>query len=153
MGPIFNILLFFVGLAVAYLIGSMNENNHYEELEQAEREQLNLPVINLKTIDADRAIEKSSMVYGSVVISLDYFKRFLAGLRTIFGGRMKSYETLLDRARRESLRRLKAKAMIEGYDQIVNLRFETSSTGSVTSQKGSLGCFEVLAYGTAVKFH
>jgi uncharacterized protein YbjQ (UPF0145 family) len=46
-------------------------------------------------------------VSGSVVVSVDYFKRFLAGLRTLVGGRVTSYETLLDRARREAILRCK----------------------------------------------
>ena len=45
-----------------------------------------------------------------VVISLDHFKRFLAGLRALVGGRIRSYETLLDRARREALMRMKEAA-------------------------------------------
>ncbi|MCI5128213.1 MAG: hypothetical protein D3907_06860, partial [Candidatus Electrothrix sp. AUS3] len=32
-----------------------------------------------------------------------YFKRIVAGLRNIFGGNVQSYETLVDRARREAV--------------------------------------------------
>ena len=34
---------------------------------------------------------------GNVVVSVDYFKRFVAHLRMIFGGRVHTYESLLDR--------------------------------------------------------
>ncbi|MFT6733724.1 MAG: hypothetical protein ACJAS9_001914 [Polaribacter sp.] len=40
---------------------------------------------------------------------MDYFKRFLAGLRNIFGGRVVTYESLVDRARREAILRMKEK--------------------------------------------
>ena len=46
------------------------------------------------------------------MVSVDYFKRFLAGLRMIFGGRVSSYESLLDRARREALLRMRLQAAL-----------------------------------------
>ena len=42
-----------------------------------------------------------ALVHGNVVVSVDYFKRFVAALRNLFGGSVTSYETLIDRARRE----------------------------------------------------
>ena len=88
------------------------------------------------------------MVYGSAVISIDYFKRFLGGLRNIFGGELSSFETVLDRARREAILRMKEMAGNAGI--IINTRVETSTIGT-TSKKG-IGCSEVLAYGTALTF-
>jgi uncharacterized protein YbjQ (UPF0145 family) len=90
------------------------------------------------------------MVMGSVVISIDYFKRLLAILRNIFGGRVTSYETLVDRARREAVLRLKAAARRKGCDIVVNLRLETSTIGQSANNRNSVGCVEVLAYGTAI---
>jgi len=110
-----------------------------------------LPVVTSDNLDDEDTIEDAQLVYGSVVISLDYFKRFLAGLRSIFGGRIASYETLLDRGRREAILRMKEKAREAGYNMILNMRFETSSIGQVTAKKGSIGCFEIIAYGTAIK--
>ena len=112
---------------------------------------LGLPVVTSDNIVAEDEFEDARLVYGSVVISLDYFKRFLAGLRTIFGGRIVSYESLLDRGRREAIIRMKEKAMRDGFNMILNMRFETSSIGQVTQQKNSLGCFEIIAYGTAIR--
>ena len=73
-------------------------------------------------------------------------------MRNIVGGRIKSYESLLDRGRREAILRMKKAAAELDADVILNLRFETSGIGQVTRKKGSIGSFEVLAYGTAVKF-
>jgi uncharacterized protein YbjQ (UPF0145 family) len=86
-------------------------------------------------------------VAGSVVISYDHFKRFLAGLRMIFGGEVKSYVSLLDRGRREAVLRMKAKC--PDADLIVNLRVETSSISKGGRRRG-LGAVEVFAYGTAL---
>jgi uncharacterized protein YbjQ (UPF0145 family) len=81
------------------------------------------------------------------VISVDYFKRLLAGLRNIFGGRVKSYESLIDRARREAL--LRMKAMAGDATVIVNVRIETATIGRQSRRK-STACLEAVAYGTAL---
>ena len=86
-------------------------------------------------------------MYGSAVISIDYFKRFLASLRNIFGGTVKSYESLIDRARREALIRMKE--MAGDATVIVNVRIETSTIGRSANRKG-VGCLEAIAYGTAM---
>ena len=146
----FDLIIFLVLLVGAYFIGSFVEKSHYSEIIQKERAFMRLPAITSKKIVDEDVIENSQLVTGSVVISLDHFKRFLAGLRNFFGGRISSYETLLDRGRREAILRMKAQADAIGSDLILNMRFETSSIGQVSS-RGTLGCFEVLAYGTAVK--
>ena len=89
---------------------------------------------------------------GSIVISLDYFKRVIAGLRGLIGGRIKTYEPLLERARREALLRMTESAREQGYDAIFNVRLETSRLANATRDgKGTAGV-EMLAFGTAVKF-
>jgi uncharacterized protein YbjQ (UPF0145 family) len=109
---------------------------------------LHLPAITVKNVDVDDAkVQKAKLVYGSAVISIDYFKRILAGLRNIFGGTVKSYETLVDRARREAL--LRMKEMASGSTMIVNVRIETSTIGK-NAHKKSVGCLEAIAYGTAL---
>lgn len=146
----FDLIVFIGMLCGAYFVGTFVENRHYKEIQEKERMFLSLPAVSSKDVQGIHQVEFAHLVSGSVVISLDYFKRFLAGLRNIFGGRVSSYETLLDRGRREAILRMKLQAKEIGADLILNMRFETSSIGQVTS-KGSLGCFEVLAYGTAVK--
>ncbi|MGQ0547496.1 MAG: YbjQ family protein, partial [Betaproteobacteria bacterium] len=60
------------------------------------------------------AAPASRLVAGSVVIADDYFKSLLAGLYSFFGGPVRSYESLLDRARREAVLRMKAEARPPG---------------------------------------
>jgi uncharacterized protein YbjQ (UPF0145 family) len=92
------------------------------------------------------------MVAGSTVVSVDYFKRFLAHLRNFFGGRVRAYESLLDRARREALLRMKTEANERGFDAVINVRIETANISSPFGRngKGTAG-IEVLAFGTALK--
>jgi len=80
-----------------------------------------------------------------------YFKRFLATLRALVGGRIKAYEPLLDRARREALLRMTEAAVSGGYDAVLNVRLETSRLASARQDgKGTAGV-EMLAFGTAIK--
>jgi len=151
MVELFYYISLIVMLGVAYAIGTIVELNHYSDIEKREKIYLKLPVVTFRNRDDYDKMIDGKLVYGSVVISLDYFKRLLAGLRNIFGGRVISYESLLDRGRREAILRMKEKARALGFDMIINMRFETSTIGQVTEKKGSLGCFEVMAYGTAVK--
>jgi uncharacterized protein YbjQ (UPF0145 family) len=88
------------------------------------------------------------MVTGSVVISVDYFKRFVAGLRKLVGGRVTTYETLLDRARREAILRMKERAKDLGAYIVFNVKIETASISK--GRKQTVGSVEVLAYGTAL---
>ena len=94
-------------------------------------------------------IKKSSVVTGSVVIATDYFKVFAAGLRSIFGGEIKSYQSLMTRARREALVRMLCEAREHGYQSVWNVRFETSTIQGKKRKKA--GGVEAHAYGTAVK--
>jgi len=87
------------------------------------------------------------LVSGNVVVSVDYFKRFLSKLRNLLGGRMKSYETLLDRGRREAVLRMKEHAIKMKASMIFNPKFETSSI--YKGRNNGVGSVEVLVYGTA----
>jgi uncharacterized protein YbjQ (UPF0145 family) len=142
------IFLFLTGLG--YTAGSIAERRHYRSISRRETELLRLPVVTLKNPYPEEALRGGVMVMGSVVISIDYFKRLLAILRNIFGGRVTSYESLVDRARREAILRLKDAASRKGCDIVVNLRLETSTIGQSANNRNSVGCVEVLAYGTAI---
>jgi len=135
-------------IVLGYITGTLAEKSHYRSIEKREREFLGLPAMTTGKSMQGSNVERIELVTGSVVISLDYFKRFLAALRNIFGGAVSSYETLIDRARREAILRMKEKA--QGADLILNLRIETSSIGQNANRRKTIGSIEALAYGTAV---
>ena len=143
-----NLLFFLTLIAIGYVVGTLVEKRHYRSINDREKKLLYLPVITMKTVThPDKKIASAELVCGSAVISIDYFKRFLASLRNIFGGTVKSYESLIDRARREALIRMKEMAV--DATVIVNVRIETSTIGRNANKKG-VGCLEAIAYGTAV---
>lgn len=141
------VIVFIALIALGYLAGSMAERKHYSSIESREEAFTHLPSVTFKKVEEPEKVEKAQLVSGSAVISVDYFKRFLAGLRTLVGGRVKTYESLLDRARREAVLRMKEQDPTA--DLIVNLRLETSSISKGNRQK-SVGTIEALAYGTAI---
>ena len=137
-------------LLLTYFIGRHLESNHYKSIREREAATKDMVAINFPRFPFDVEIERAGMVMGSVVVSHDHFKRFLAQLRIIVGGRIKSYEPLLDRARREAVLRMKEQALARGHNTVVNIRLETSRlANSRRGGKGTAGV-EMLAYGTAL---
>jgi uncharacterized protein YbjQ (UPF0145 family) len=143
------ILLLLIGLG--YFIGTMAEKRHFQSIERREKLAARLPTVTMdKSIRDGEVVTSARLVTGSAVISIDYFKRLLASLRNLFGGEVAAYESLLDRARREAL--LRMKFQVPSAHAIVNVRIETSAIGKNANRKNGLGSVEALAYGTAVWF-
>jgi uncharacterized protein YbjQ (UPF0145 family) len=139
-------------LMLAYFVGSMIEKKHFRSIRQREEENFGFPVVSFNTMPDDWSVSQSTMVSGSIVVSLDYFKRVIAGLRSLIGGRIKTYEPLLERARREALLRMTESARKQGYDAIFNVRLETSRLANSRRDGKGIAGVEMLAFGTAVKF-
>ena len=135
-------------LILGYLVGSYRERKHYESITRREQELHDIMAFETKVIPEIVHATGGQLVKGNVVISVDYFKSFVAGLRLLVGGRLKSYETLLDRARREAILRMKKEARELGANKVFNVKFETSSISK--GQSGYIGSIEVYAYGTAL---
>jgi len=138
-------------LAIGFVFGSIAEKKHLKELKKKENF---LRDIILSTSKNHSFIEQSlhaTLVTGHVVVALDYFKRFVATLVNLVGGRVYSFESLIDRGRREAIIRMKEDAHRNGFDSIVNVRIETSNIGGTAGKKGGMGAIEVMAYGTAIK--
>lgn len=141
------IIIFLTLLLSGYFFGHMAEKRHYRSILLREKQFHKVMLISSKYAPDEVSEQHSILLTGSVVISVDYFKRFLAALRGLFGGPIISYETLLDRARREAILRLKEQAYRKGSRMIVNLKFETASISK--GKKDTIGSVEVLAYATA----
>lgn len=133
---------------MGYGFGRYAESNHYKSIIKREKQLNSIPAIATRIPPIRRQDLNSQLVAGNVVISIDYFKRFIAGLRNIFGGRVTSYETLLDRARREAILRMKEEAQKLNAEFVFNIKLETSSIHK--GRGNSIGSVEVLAYGTAL---
>lgn len=133
-------------LVLGFTFGTILERLHYRSIKRREFGFLTLPTMTFRQVPDEAHVVRSELAMGSVVISVDYFKRFAANLKKLFGGEIHSYSSLLDRARREALLRLKEKCA--DADMLLNLRFETSTISS--GNNSNIGSVEVLAYATAL---
>jgi len=144
------IVIFLVLLLLGYVFGRLAERRHLKSIERRENLTTRIPAVNLKTIPRNLDNCRTRLVSGNVVVSIDYYKKVLSAIRSIFGGRLGSYETLLDRARREAVLRMKAACIRAGGKAIVNVRIETASINRYSQSRSSVGSVEVVAYGTAL---
>lgn len=135
-------------LAAGLYFGGREERRHYRSIRARESEMIALETYSGKRVPPrDAKIIGVWLATGSVVLSIDRFKQLLAGIRRLFGGPVHSYSTLIDRARREALLRMKEDW---GYtDAIFNVRIETSTLSS--RGRGPI-TIEAIAYGTAVRY-
>jgi uncharacterized protein YbjQ (UPF0145 family) len=144
----FELIIFLTLLALGFGFGQYLESQHYKSIIKRESSLRHIPAIATKHLPADFIPCSTQMVCGNVVISIDFFKKFVSGLRAIVGGRIRSYETLIDRARREAVLRMKEQAAAQGANYIFNVKMETSSISK--GRRDSIGSVEILAYGTAI---
>ena len=130
-------------LVVGGLVGRQAERRHLKRLDAWEAGLTGFPVTDLKAPVPGFEAHGGRLVMGEAVIAADYLKTFLAGLRGLIGGEMRTYQSLLSRARREARRRAVEEALRAGATALVNIRYETSNVGSGPS-------VEVFCYGTAM---
>ncbi|MEE2756872.1 MAG: heavy metal-binding domain-containing protein [Myxococcota bacterium] len=145
------LIVFFGLLVIGYVSGQRRETAHYKRIHEEEAFFADKPAVSAKFSSEldNRDILDAQLAVGSVVVSVDYFKRFIAGIRMLVGGEMKAYASLIDRARREAIIRMKESN--PNADIYLNLRLMTSSISSGNANN-SLGTVEVVAFATAVRF-
>lgn len=139
---IFKAAIFVILFAVGWGFGRHAERKHLKELEAQEKR---LAYIQLDSSRFKTSDHFGQLVSSNVVISHDYFKYVIANIQNFFGGRLTSYESVVERARREAVVRLKLEAEKLGAAQIMGLRLSTTELG----MQG--GMVEVFAYGTAIR--
>lgn len=90
-----------------------------------------------------KEIEDLGMVKGTVVMSKNIGKDFMAGMKTLVGGELVGYTEMLNEARQIAVKRMVDEAEALNADAVLNIRYGSSSLMQ--------GAAEVLVYGTAVK--
>lgn len=130
-------------IVIGYVSGSIVERAHYASIARREERSSSLAAVTGEDFLADMPVGRAELVCANIALSADYFKLIVSGLRNLLGGEVTVHESILDRARREAVLRLKEKA--PGADIIVNLRIETCTIGDQ-------GSVQAIAYGTAVYY-
>jgi uncharacterized protein YbjQ (UPF0145 family) len=137
-------------LPVAFFVGRFTEGRHLNSLALREREVAGLRVCNLKRVADAASVEEAVMVSGQVVIATDYYKSFATKLRNLFGGEMRSAQSLMLRGRREALLRMLLEAKGMGAQEVWNVRYGFCNISSMRGNRGAMQV-ELFAYGTAVR--
>ncbi|MES2300094.1 MAG: YbjQ family protein [Pseudomonadota bacterium] len=99
-------------------------------------------VTTTENIAGYRVLETKGQVFGVVVRSRGLAGNLMAGLRSIFGGEIHEYTSLLEETRRHALDRMIKNAQHMGGNAVVMMRFDSSEIGQTMS--------EIVAYGTVV---
>ncbi len=151
IGIVLNFGIPAVLIIVAYFTGSIIERRHFRRIIKKEHELSDILAFAIRRVPRDLELSDPKLICGSAVISVDYFKMFAARLRGIIGGRIGSYESLFERARREAIVRMKAEARRHGGSIVLNVKHETAR---IYAGGGRLTVsVEALAYGTAYRSH
>jgi uncharacterized protein YbjQ (UPF0145 family) len=99
-------------------------------------------VVTTENLPGHRVRETKGQCFGVVVRGRGLGGNIMATLRSLVGGEIKEYTTLLEETRRQAIDRLVANATIMGANAVVMMRFDSSGIGQTMS--------EIVAYGTAV---
>ncbi|MHB8960637.1 MAG: heavy metal-binding domain-containing protein [Candidatus Limnocylindrales bacterium] len=89
-----------------------------------------------------RVTETKGQVFGLVVRSRGLGGNLMAGLRSIAGGEIHEYTSLLEDTRRQAIDRMVQNATMVGGNAVISMRFDSSELAGTMS--------EIVAYGTAV---
>jgi uncharacterized protein YbjQ (UPF0145 family) len=89
-----------------------------------------------------RVQETKGQVFGLVVRSRGLGGNIMAGLRSIGGGEIHEYTSLLEDTRRQAIDRMVQNATMMGANAIISMRFDSTELANTMS--------EIVAYGTAV---
>jgi uncharacterized protein YbjQ (UPF0145 family) len=89
-----------------------------------------------------RVTETRGQVFGLVVRSRGLGGNMVAGLRSIMGGEIHEYTSLLEDTRRQAIDRMVQNATLMGANGILSMRFDSTELAGTMS--------EIVAYGTAV---
>jgi uncharacterized protein YbjQ (UPF0145 family) len=100
-------------------------------------------VTTTENIPGHDVVETFGQVFGVVVRSRGLGGNIAAGLRSIVGGEIHEYTSLVEDTRRQAIDRLVANAAMLGANAVVMMRFDSGSIGKTMN--------EVVAYGTAVR--
>lgn len=82
-------------------------------------------------------------VFGIAVRSRGVVGNMLARLKTIIGGEIHQYTSMLQTARQHAIERMVAEAQLKGADAVIMMRFDSGEIAQ--------GITEIVAYGTAAK--
>lgn len=95
--------------------------------------------------------QSSTLLHVSICVGPSIGQMFFMWVKGLFGGRLHSYDVVLDYGRREVLLRLKRQANDLGCSSIQNIRIETSMVAFAKNNKSKQASVEFLAFATGIR--
>lgn len=97
------------------------------------------------TIEGRKIVEYTGIVFGEVIVGVNFLKDFAASIRDFIGGRSNTYEKELIDARATAMEELSLRARALGADAVVGIDIDYEVLGRES------GMLMVTISGTAVK--
>lgn len=137
-------------LLVTFFSWKYNEKKHYKRIIKEEEALKDVMIIEEESLPEGALVWWWELVIWSVVLGADYFRNFVAWFIHLFWWRLSVYESLLDRARRESVNRAKKVCKAKWYNCLTHLRYETIVLSN--TRRKAIPQIEVFVYadGTTV---
>src|SRR5262250_2851211 len=91
-----------------------------------------------------RRIREGELIYANAILAANLLRDAREAITNAIGGKMRRYESVLDRVTEQALSLLKEKAAAKGYDGIIAVR--------ITSPFMIQGSAAITVYGTGFNF-
>jgi len=101
---------------------------------------------------AGKEVKEYRVLMTNVVMSPSWIQVLVGGILSLFGGEINVFTKVVDWSRREAQQRLREEVAALGFDEVINLRMETTTLTKTKGGKDKTTGIEVLAYGTAIKY-
>jgi uncharacterized protein YbjQ (UPF0145 family) len=146
------------GVAVpmtSWMLGRWYQNGLFKALEVTEAAEGkgfgDAQLVSYQKKQETIAAEYTTLLMANIVVGPSWGQMFLMWVKSLFGGALPSYATVLDYGRREAIQRLKMQARERGCTSIVNMRVETSVIATAKGNDSKSSSVEFLAYGTGYR--
>ena len=107
----------------------------------------------LTTIDGGYRTDITScgIVWTGVVFGPSHWHLLIGFLNNMIGGSIDIFQKIVSAGRAEAMQRLRESAIANGWDDVINVRIDTSDMAPQGAQR-SIKAVEIFAYGTGVKY-
>lgn len=99
-------------------------------------------VVTTERIEGYKVVEVKGPVFGLIVRSRGLGGDIMAGFKSLVGGEIKQYTSMIEDSRKEAMDRMVKNATSMGANGVIMMRFDSGEIGTNMS--------EIVAYGTAV---
>tara|TARA_Y100000768_G_scaffold260696_1_gene198554 strand:+ start:710 stop:1207 length:498 start_codon:yes stop_codon:yes gene_type:complete len=152
LGPILISLLF---PFLSWAIGRWYQDRLMNALLVKEKQQGNMlqsdQHLSTQSLMTTMTAESSTLLHVSICVGPSMGQIFFMWCKGVFGGRLHSYDVVLDYGRREALLRLNQQAKDLGCSSMVNIRIETSTVSFAKNDRSNTSSVEFLAFATGIR--